>query len=553
MCFLLTITTVPIRIMELLGPPPQAILNQSHLRGRFLDDRGYLLPRPNFPLPSTAPPWQSRKVGPPGSRTLQQVFRVLNHRVQELPNACSRTAGDDTALCDLILRMVAWDPSKRITALDALQHPWFTGSNLSSWTQPSNSGTSAPSTTTGISVGDSISSNDSAMGPNSSQEARHGLTTHPTSSPNQISFSSSSYTAPSSSTSLPNSSNPPESSPFLTFGGRPRALRGPGAPSDSFSQQLPPQGVARRNVHINNTAPSALASFNAPQPNPVSGLPPRRPQQLNDSNTWAYTTSASAVGFVPNAAPIPVTGQSALFPSHLVSRQSNGHPTTIPHPPPGAPPSHSQSYGRRGMSAGQTPLNQSSVSSSISPPSSTAHGRPSTQSAYTSSHVNAGMNNQTDVYPHQHPQQQQHQQQQQSQLQSQQLMQTGNIRSTGHRHGGSTYPYTQSVSSASTGGGHFSNPAGSIVSTLPTYGGTHITSPADRPLRSVPHPTAANAATLPLSSAQHQSIISMPGSRVSSASSSHSSNTSAPTNQGQWVTTYNHGSSAPMRQGYNRR
>ena len=40
---------------------------------------------------------------------------------------CFHDVQVDIALCDLILKLLCWDPAKRLSAIDALLHPFFDG------------------------------------------------------------------------------------------------------------------------------------------------------------------------------------------------------------------------------------------------------------------------------------------------------------------------------------------------------------------------------------------------------------------------------------------
>ena len=85
-------------IMEVLGVPSHAILEKSTRGKLFFDNSG---------TPKIAP--NSRgKVRYPGRKNLKDVLK-----------------GADYGLIDLISSCLEWDPSKRITPEEALNHSWM--------------------------------------------------------------------------------------------------------------------------------------------------------------------------------------------------------------------------------------------------------------------------------------------------------------------------------------------------------------------------------------------------------------------------------------------
>jgi dual specificity tyrosine-phosphorylation-regulated kinase 2/3/4 len=87
-------------LIEVLGIPPEEIIEISHRRRFFFTDNG-------FPLPPAKP---RQRLG----RSIRAVTRMR-----------------DLLLLDLIERCLEWDQRKRITAVEALHHPWFDSKDLS--------------------------------------------------------------------------------------------------------------------------------------------------------------------------------------------------------------------------------------------------------------------------------------------------------------------------------------------------------------------------------------------------------------------------------------
>ncbi|OHT06171.1 CMGC family protein kinase [Tritrichomonas foetus] len=85
-------------LMEVFGAPPNEILQQCSRRHEFFTNEGKL-----------RPPKERRRRRPVGSTTLQQLTHI-----------------PDSLLIDLLSKCFEWDQKKRITASDALNHPWFT-------------------------------------------------------------------------------------------------------------------------------------------------------------------------------------------------------------------------------------------------------------------------------------------------------------------------------------------------------------------------------------------------------------------------------------------
>ena len=87
-------------MMELLGPPPARLVNKAAHKNLFFDIDG---------KPKVIPNSKGKKRNP-GSRRLRDVIR-----------------GADLNLIALLKACLEWDQLQRITAVEALNHPWFTG------------------------------------------------------------------------------------------------------------------------------------------------------------------------------------------------------------------------------------------------------------------------------------------------------------------------------------------------------------------------------------------------------------------------------------------
>lgn len=92
-------------IMELLGTPPDDLINQATRRRLFFDSRG-------VPRCITNSKGRKRK---PGSKTLSQSLRC-----------------NDTLFIDFVSRCLEWDPKKRMTPEEAIHHEWLQPSSSSS-------------------------------------------------------------------------------------------------------------------------------------------------------------------------------------------------------------------------------------------------------------------------------------------------------------------------------------------------------------------------------------------------------------------------------------
>ena len=87
-----------LRIMEILGPPPSSLLHLSTRKKHFFDqdDKPKLVPN------------SKGKIRIPGSRPLKEIIEV-----------------HDPNFIDFINNTLIWDPRERITAEQALKHPWL--------------------------------------------------------------------------------------------------------------------------------------------------------------------------------------------------------------------------------------------------------------------------------------------------------------------------------------------------------------------------------------------------------------------------------------------
>lgn len=133
-------------IIELLGMPPQKLLDQSKRAKNFISSKGY----PRYCTVTTLPDGttvlnggrsrRGKPRGPPGSRELQTALK-----------GC-----DDPMFLDFIRRCLEWDPVTRMTPNAALRHGWLrrrlprpppTGDKSSVTDSPSGTLTSMRSTT----------------------------------------------------------------------------------------------------------------------------------------------------------------------------------------------------------------------------------------------------------------------------------------------------------------------------------------------------------------------------------------------------------------------
>lgn len=102
-------------IIELLGMPPQKLLDQSKRAKNFISSKGY----PRYCTATTLPDGttvlnggrsrRGKPRGPPGSRELQTALK-----------GC-----DDPLFLDFIRRCLEWDPATRMTPNAALRHAWL--------------------------------------------------------------------------------------------------------------------------------------------------------------------------------------------------------------------------------------------------------------------------------------------------------------------------------------------------------------------------------------------------------------------------------------------
>lgn len=86
-------------IMEIQGIPDKRLLEEASRRQHFFDIHGH----PKIPASNNGKRYQR-----PGTKTLAQVL-----------------GSSDKQFNDFIDRCIQWDPSKRLTAKDALEHAWI--------------------------------------------------------------------------------------------------------------------------------------------------------------------------------------------------------------------------------------------------------------------------------------------------------------------------------------------------------------------------------------------------------------------------------------------
>ena len=101
-------------IIELLGMPPQRLINQSKQARTFISSKGY----PRYCTVTTLPDGktvlnggrsrQGKYRGPPGSKKLQTVLKTENK-----------------PFLDFISRCLTWEPEARMNPGTALIHPWI--------------------------------------------------------------------------------------------------------------------------------------------------------------------------------------------------------------------------------------------------------------------------------------------------------------------------------------------------------------------------------------------------------------------------------------------
>eukprot|EP01029_Cantina_marsupialis_P006502 TRINITY_DN1714_c0_g1_i1.p1 TRINITY_DN1714_c0_g1~~TRINITY_DN1714_c0_g1_i1.p1 ORF type:complete len:508 (-),score=120.37 TRINITY_DN1714_c0_g1_i1:440-1963(-) len=90
-------------VMEIMNLPPKHLIQQASRRRQFFDSNG---------SPRIVPNSRGRK-RLPGTKDLQMVLR------------CS-----DSNFIDFLQGCLHWEPSKRMTPLEALQHPWIMEANV---------------------------------------------------------------------------------------------------------------------------------------------------------------------------------------------------------------------------------------------------------------------------------------------------------------------------------------------------------------------------------------------------------------------------------------
>ncbi|XP_006000439.1 dual specificity tyrosine-phosphorylation-regulated kinase 3 [Latimeria chalumnae] len=102
-------------MMELLGPPPQKLLEQSKRAKNFISSKGH----PRYCTVTTLPNGtvvlngcrsrRGKMRGPPGSKDWVTALK-----------GC-----DDATFIDFLKQCLDWDPAARMTPVQALRHPWL--------------------------------------------------------------------------------------------------------------------------------------------------------------------------------------------------------------------------------------------------------------------------------------------------------------------------------------------------------------------------------------------------------------------------------------------
>lgn len=133
-------------MMELLGMPPQMVLETSKRTKNFITTKGY----PRYCEVNTTDDGKvvvcggisrrGKPRGPPGSRELKKALKGCN----------------DELFLDFLRRCLDWDQHKRITPIEALKHSWFRrrlpkppGSSIGTSVASNSSSPSGTTTTTG--------------------------------------------------------------------------------------------------------------------------------------------------------------------------------------------------------------------------------------------------------------------------------------------------------------------------------------------------------------------------------------------------------------------
>lgn len=139
-------------MIELLGMPPQRLLDQSKRARNFISSKGY----PRYCSQTTMPDGsivlnggrsrRGKPRGPPGSKDWVQALK-----------GC-----DDSLFIDFLRRCLAWEPSERMTPSQALRHTWLRRR------LPRNDGCGASHRTTPARVSNSSATSSSQRSPRSS-------------------------------------------------------------------------------------------------------------------------------------------------------------------------------------------------------------------------------------------------------------------------------------------------------------------------------------------------------------------------------------------------
>ncbi|XP_018608886.2 dual specificity tyrosine-phosphorylation-regulated kinase 2-like [Scleropages formosus] len=102
-------------IIELLGMPPQKLLDVSKRVQHFISPTGY--------------PWYCKATSLPDGSVILNAGRSSGGKVRGPPGSKKWTAAlkgcDDPLFLEFLKQCLEWDPSLRMTALQALHHPWL--------------------------------------------------------------------------------------------------------------------------------------------------------------------------------------------------------------------------------------------------------------------------------------------------------------------------------------------------------------------------------------------------------------------------------------------